>query len=275
MEPLILISNNTLFAISIILLTLVFFIFVIKKYIENSGKLMKYLYFIYFIVIFKISTRNLDLLHSNKAIGIFYIILSFSLIKFIDIVLHELYYKSKKDFEIPHLVRNIIVVVAFVISLLLILKNYFNVNLTSLLTTSAILSAVIGLAVQDTLTTFIAGLVLTSDKSIEIGDNIVVKDIMGKVIDTNWRTTKLIKAGGGIVNIPNNLISKEMTINYFKISELILSIKVSASYNDSPNKQKYGWRAKFSLPPMSSPPINGKTTCPLSDKDKPVVPAGY
>ena len=238
MEPLILISNNTLFAISIILLTLVFFIFVIKKYIENSGKLMKYLYFIYFIVIFKISTRNLDLLHSNKAIGIFYIILSFSLIKFIDIVLHELYYKSKKDFEIPHLVRNIIVVVAFVISLLLLLKNYFNVNLTSLLTTSAILSAVIGLAVQDTLTTFIAGLVLTSDKSIEIGDNIVVKDIMGKVIDTNWRTTKLIKAGGGIVNIPNNLISKEMTINYFKISELILSIKVSASYSDPPNKVK-------------------------------------
>ena len=26
---------------------------------------------------------------------------------------------------------------------------------------------------------------------------------------------------------------------------------------------------------MSPPPINGKTTCPLSDKDKPVVPAGY
>ncbi|MBP6467806.1 MAG: mechanosensitive ion channel [Fusobacteriaceae bacterium] len=238
METLILVSNNTLFSISILLLTLIFFIFIIKKFIKNSGKLMKYLYFIYFISIFRIFTKNLDLFHSNKAIGIFYIILSFSLIKFIDIVLHESYYKAKKDFEIPHLVRNIIVVVTFVISLLLILKNYFNVNLTSLLTTSAILSAVIGLAVQDTLTTFIAGLVLTSDKSIEIGDNIIIKDIMGRVIDTNWRTTKLMKAGGGIVNIPNNLILKEMTINYFKTSELILSIKVSASYADPPNKVK-------------------------------------
>lgn len=33
---------------------------------------------------------------------------------------------------------------------------------------------------------------------------------MGRVIDTNWRTTtKLMKAGGGIVNIPNNLILKD------------------------------------------------------------------
>ena len=80
METLILVSNNTLFSISILLLTLIFFIFIIKKFIKNSGKLMKYLYFIYFISIFRIFTKNLDLFHSNKAIGIFYIILSFSLI---------------------------------------------------------------------------------------------------------------------------------------------------------------------------------------------------
>lgn len=238
MENLILISNSTLFNIVFALLVLIFFIFLIKRYLKIHGKVIKYLYFLFFIILYKIISMNISELNSPKALGIFYVILSFSLIKFIDILINESYYKNKKNLEVPHLIRNIIVVLAFSISFLMILKNFFNVNLTSLLTTSAILSAVIGLAVQDTLTTFIAGLVLTSDKSIELGDTVIIQDIIGKVIDTNWRSTKLQKAGGGMVSIPNNLILKEITINYLKKSNIIITIKVSASYNDPPNKVK-------------------------------------
>lgn len=233
-----LLSNSTLFHISISILVLILFIFLIKKYMKNPTKLIKYLYFIFFLIIYKVLSLNITRLNSPKILGIFYIILSFSFIKFIDILINESYYKKKKNLEIPHLIRNIVVVLAFTISFLSILKNFFNVNLTSLLTTSAILSAVIGLAVQDTLTTFIAGLVLTSDHSFELGDTVIIKDIVGKIIDTNWRTTKLLKAGGGIVSIPNNLLLKEITVNYLKRSNIVITIKVSASYNDSPNKVK-------------------------------------
>lgn len=233
-----LLSNSTLFHISISMLVLILFIFLIKKYMKNPTKLIKYLYFIFFLIIYKVLSLNITKLNSPKILGIFYIILSFSFIKFIDILINESYYKKKKNLEIPHLIRNIAVVLAFTISFLSILKNFFNVNLTSLLTTSAILSAVIGLAVQDTLTTFIAGLVLTSDHSFELGHTVIVQDIVGKIIDTNWRTTKLLKAGGGIVSIPNNLLLKEITINYLKKSNIVIAIKVSASYNDSPNKVK-------------------------------------
>lgn len=233
-----LLTDSTLFHISISLFILILFIFLIKKYMKNPTKLIKYLYFIFFLIIYRVLSLNVDKLNSPKTLGFFYIILSFSLIKFIDILINENYYKKKKSLEIPHLIRNIVVVLAFSVSFLSILKNYFNVNLTSLLTTSAILSAVIGLAVQDTLTTFIAGLVLTSDHSFELGDTVVVQDITGKIIDTNWRTTKLLKAGGGIVSIPNNLLLKEITINYLKRSSIVLSIKISASYNDAPNKVK-------------------------------------
>lgn len=231
-------SNSTLLHISISMLALVLFIFLIKKYMKTPTKLIKYLYFIFFLIIYKVLSLNITRLNSPKILGFFYIILSFSFIKFIDILINESYYKKKKNLEIPHLIRNIAVVLAFSVSFLSILKNFFNVNLTSLLTTSAILSAVIGLAVQDTLTTFIAGLVLTSDHSFELGDTVIIKDIVGKIIDTNWRTTKLLKAGGGIVSIPNNLLLKEITVNYLKRSNIVITIKVSASYNDSPNKVK-------------------------------------
>ncbi|MBP6126512.1 MAG: hypothetical protein KA446_07565, partial [Leptotrichiaceae bacterium] len=148
-------SNSTLLHISISMLALVLFIFLIKKYMKTPTKLIKYLYFIFFLIIYKVLSLNITRLNSPKILGFFYIILSFSFIKFIDILINESYYKKKKNLEIPHLIRNIVVVLAFTISFLSILKNFFNVNLTSLLTTSAILSAVIGLAVQDTLTTFI------------------------------------------------------------------------------------------------------------------------
>ena len=233
-----LITNYTLLNVGIAMLTLVFFIFLIKRFLKSHSKLIKYLYFIFFVIIYRIFSINSLNLNSDKALGLFYIVLSFSLIKFIDILINESYYKNRKNLVVPHLMRNVLVVIAFAISFFTILKNYFNVNLTSLLTTSAILSAVIGLAVQDILTTFIAGLVLTSDKSLEIGDTVIIGDIVGKVVDTNWRTTKVQKAGGGIVNFPNNMVLKESTINYYKKSNIVITIKVSASYNDPPNKVK-------------------------------------
>ena len=233
-----LLTDSTLLHIGISTLILILFIFLIKKYIKNPTKLIRYLYFIFFLIIYKVLSLNITRLNSPRTLGIFYIILSFSLIKFIDILINENYYKKRKNLEVPHLIRNIVVVLAFSISFLSILKNFFNVNLTSLLATSAILSAVIGLAVQDTLTTFIAGLVLTSDHSFELGDTVIIKDIIGKVVDTNWRTTKLLKAGGGIVSIPNNFLLKEITINYMKKSNIVVTIKVTASYNDAPNKVK-------------------------------------
>lgn len=233
-----LIMNYTLLYVSLASFILIFLIFLIKKFLKTSSKLIKYLYFIFLITIYRIFSLNSPNLNSSRALGFFYIVLSFSLIKFIDILINESYYKNRKNLDVPHLMRNILVVIALAISFFSILKNFFSVNLTSLLTTSAILSAVIGLAVQDILTTFIAGLVLTSDKSLEIGDTVIIGDIVGKVVDTNWRTTKVQKAGGGIVNFPNNMVLKESTINYYKKSNIIITIKVSASYNDPPNKVK-------------------------------------
>lgn len=228
----------TFINILLALLGLILLIFLTKKFLKTPHKIIKYIYFIFFIISFRILSLNIENFNSKKTLGIFYMILSFALIKFIDILINESYYNRKKNIEIPHLIRNIILVISLTISFFYILKNYFSVNLTSILTTSAILSAIIGLAVQDLLTTFIAGLVLTSDKSLEIGDTVIIQDTIGKVIDTNWRITKLQKAGGGVVSIPNNLVIKELTLNYGKKSNIIITIKISASYDSSPNKVK-------------------------------------
>lgn len=236
MERIILLTANNLYSILILIISMIFFIFILKKYTKDTKKILKYLYFIYFIVIFRVLIRSSDVFDSKKAIGLFYLILSFSIIRVVDLVFKQFIIKNKRKKEIPQLILNLFTFVIFIISFLYILRNYYGVNLTSLLTTSAILSAVIGLALQDTLTTFIAGLILTTDSSMEIGDTVEVGDIIGKVADTNWYSTKLQKLGGGVINIPNNIFLKSITSNYYKKTNIILRIKVSCSYSDPPNK---------------------------------------
>lgn len=238
MENLILIINNRMYTIGVLTLFLIAIIFILKKSSFKTSKIFKYLYFIYWFLVFTIIFQNSPYLSGEKIKGVYYIILSFLTIKLIDLILKQVLMAKIRKKEVPQLIINTLTLIFFVISILFILRQYYHINLTSLLTTSAILSAVIGLALQDTLTTFISGLILTTDNSLEIGDTIEIDDICGKVIDTNWHSTKLQKLGGGLVSIPNNLLLKSIKTNYYKKSNLILRIKVGCSYGDPPNKVK-------------------------------------
>jgi len=72
-------------------------------------------------------------------------------------------------------VRNIFSMVAFTILFVLIFQHiYSEVNLGALFTTSAIFGVIIGLALQDTLGNFFAGISLHADRPFQVGDVIAV-----------------------------------------------------------------------------------------------------
>src|SRR6476619_22088 len=65
-----------------------------------------------------------------------------------------------------------------------------GVDLGSLVTTSAILTAVIAFAMQDTLGNVLGGLAIQLDNSVQVGDWIRVDaELTGRVRDIRWRTT--------------------------------------------------------------------------------------
>ncbi|TDT71590.1 cyclic nucleotide-binding protein [Hypnocyclicus thermotrophus] len=218
----------------IIILFFIFLMFLSKRIIKNFKKLNTYLFFILILVILREGFEYLfDF--NNKTIGLYFITVTFLVIKILGIFLDETSYKII-HFEIPKLLRSVILIVIFIVSFFFALKKYYNINLTPFLTTSAILSAVIGLALQDTLTNFIAGIVLTSEKNFKRGDSVVVDNIEGKVNDTDWRSTKITKFGGGVVSIPNSILLKDKFINYYRKSKYRIDIEIGTSYNDPPNK---------------------------------------
>jgi small-conductance mechanosensitive channel len=83
-----------------------------------------------------------------------------------------------------------------------------GVDLGSLVTTSAILTAVIAFAMQDTLGNVLGGLAIQLDNSVQVGDWIKIDELTGRVRDIRWRTTLIETRSWETVLIPNSALMK-------------------------------------------------------------------
>ncbi len=83
-----------------------------------------------------------------------------------------------------------------------------GVELSSLITTSAVITAVIAFSMQDTLGNILGGIALQLDDSLKTGDWIKVNDATGKVVDIRWRSTIIETRNWETVVIPNSALMK-------------------------------------------------------------------
>ena len=83
-----------------------------------------------------------------------------------------------------------------------------GLDLSSIVTTSAILTAVVAFAMQDTLGNVLAGVAVQLDNSVRIGDWIKVDNVAGRVRDIRWRSTLIETRNWETVVIPNSMLMK-------------------------------------------------------------------
>ncbi|PID27975.1 MAG: hypothetical protein CR982_04880 [Candidatus Cloacimonadota bacterium] len=139
----------------------------------------------------------------------------------------------------PKIIHDIILLVIYIFVFFTILKAQLGIDLTPIVTTSAVVSMVIGLALQDTLTNFIAGLMIHVEKPFNITDWVSINNTEGKVIEINWRTTKVLTFNNDFLIIPNNSIIKNEMVNYnFPSTRHVLPLNIGASYDAPPSKVK-------------------------------------
>ena len=108
---------------------------------------------------------------------------------------------------VARIVEDIAVVVGYVIWGMVRL-HYAGVELSHLVTTSAMITAVLAFAMQDTLGNILGGLAIQLDHSVEIGDWVVVDNVAGRVVDITWRHTKIATRNGEKVVVPNSVLMK-------------------------------------------------------------------
>ncbi|GMV83459.1 MAG: hypothetical protein AMXMBFR7_46430 [Planctomycetota bacterium] len=90
----------------------------------------------------------------------------------------------------------------------LVLLNIAGASLTGLITTSAVLTAVIGFAMQDTLGNVLGGLAIQLDRSVKVGEWIKVGDLNGRVVEIGWRHTAIETRNWETVILPNSQLMK-------------------------------------------------------------------
>ena len=109
--------------------------------------------------------------------------------------------------QMPRIVEDITVIAGYGLWGLVRLSQA-GLDLTSLVTTSAVVTAVVAFAMQDTLGNILGGMALQLDDSFEIGDWLRLDDISGQVVEIQWRFTALRTRNGERVVVPNGQLMK-------------------------------------------------------------------
>lgn len=113
----------------------------------------------------------------------------------------------------PKILRDVIDAVLFAIAFGVILKTTFDIELSSFIATSALVSVVLGLALQDTLGNLFAGLSLQAENPFVVGDWIQTPDYIGRIVEVAWRGVKIETRRLELITIPNNMLARGVIVN--------------------------------------------------------------
>lgn len=116
---------------------------------------------------------------------------------------------------VPKLLKDITAVTVWAAIGITALSLLFNVSVTGLVTASGIVIAVIGFALRGMIADIFTGIALGVEQPIENGDWIELDNgKMGRVVEMNWRATRLITNDEVMVVIPNSYLASTPFTNY-------------------------------------------------------------
>jgi len=149
--------------------------------------------------------------------------------------------------ESPRILRDVAVGVGYVLIVVWLLARS-GVTLSSLVTSSAIVTAVLAFALQDTLGNIMGGLALQLEGTVRVGDWVRVQQDEGRVREIRWRYTSIETRNWDTIVIPNGMLMKgqvtvlgrrqgENTQNrqwvYFNVDFRVAPTKVVEIVNDA------------------------------------------
>jgi small-conductance mechanosensitive channel/CRP-like cAMP-binding protein len=169
--------------------------------------------------------------------ALLYLVLGIVAIRFFTLIFFDIFLVRNKKYRAPKLLKEIASVVLFGVVLVIVMQNTLDIKVTTLLATSALITVVLGLALQETLGNLFAGLALQLDPPYRQGDWIRFSDIFGRVEEVTWRATKLKTINNDFIVVPNGEIAKERVINHsYPEVPHATRVNVGVSYSAPPNR---------------------------------------
>ena len=168
-------------------------------------------------------------------------VLALAAILAIAVAVFDLFLARSRRINVPTILRDITVVVIYVATIFVVLSQY-GVNLSSILTTSAVLTAIIGFALQDLLSNVISGIALQIERPFKVGDWLMLREFgeqQGRVLEMNWRSVKILTLHQDVVVAPNTVLTGSAVINFSEPSSAHRRrIRIGLRYEAPPNTVK-------------------------------------
>jgi small-conductance mechanosensitive channel/CRP-like cAMP-binding protein len=115
---------------------------------------------------------------------------------------------------VPQLLLALPRLAVYVVAGWLLVAVVWGVDLSAALTALGVTSLVISFALQDTLSGLASGVLLLGDQPFQTGDWISSGNTVGKVIDINWRTSRILDRNGDVNIVPNSELADASITNY-------------------------------------------------------------
>ena len=142
------------------------------------------------------------------------------------------YIDKRKTKTINGLIDNLIKYFIVVVDIVMIL-DIFGIDTKTLIASLGVVGLVAGLAVQDTLKDFVAGMSIILENQYRVGDTITIKGFRGEVISLGIKSTRLRSLTGEIMIVPNHLI--EEVINH-SLEKSVAVVDIPVSYDTNIDK---------------------------------------
>ena len=131
--------------------------------------------------------------------------------------------RLNSNVKIPEIISLLVEVLLFIIPTLMVLSGVFEFELTSILATSGILAAIIGLAIQANLSNILSGVFVNLERPFSPDEYISINDISGLVIDVTWRSTRIRTFENTEITIPNEVVASSVINNWSRTDKTNLS----------------------------------------------------
>ena len=131
---------------------------------------------------------------------------------------------DKRKTTIIGMIKNIIMYIIAIIIIIMIL-NLYGVNTTSIIASLGAVSVIIGLAFQDIIKDFLAGVFIIFDNEYAVGDYVKINGFTGEVVALGLKTTKIKAYSGEVMSLSNSSFTEVINYN-LNNTNLVLSIPV-------------------------------------------------
>jgi small-conductance mechanosensitive channel/CRP-like cAMP-binding protein len=140
------------------------------------------------------------------------------LIRLVDVGFWDAIVAPRLGGKVPGLLKDVVAVAIFSLAVTGVMALVFDLDVTGFWATSGVVGLVLGFALQSMIADVFSGIALNVDRPFQIGDWIRLSNrareiIIGEVVESNWRSTRIRCVDGTLVVVPNGWIARDIVTN--------------------------------------------------------------